>query len=901
MSVTGALGHGVGDGAVGGTSCSSALTGLSWMTNIQHEGGARNVRLRSPGIQALPDLSRSPLHKALGSLTDAPFAEPEALTIDEGVPRTLETTHICPHCSKKFIRLCDLNKHSKSHSRPFKCPVDGCRYQDEGWPTAKELERHHNDKHSGRPGRYTCRFAGCDYRSKRESNCKQHMEKTHGWTYVRSKPGGRPRKGAPKHVDSAPWASGGTDEWFTSLKAPLPDAGRLDAAQDVFRSTTALDMNLRADNSTDPHHALVSATAQSGERRLYGAEQATWVPPTTPGLPGARPSAEKSNGHMTVTPADEGPLFVDPQLCQPDLTSLVSLLTPESPTVYSHANSWQRPRSPLQRGRVFRFGGDGRLPKEEEEMTPIFPSPAQHKASTFSPSLPSHEPGDHEMTRPAGGTGSSGPPTGTAFGDNANHHTAKRARPSGRDGVQEESEEDDDDDDGEEGRPPRKRIRAPDAEDIAEDAMPCIFYHAYPDLYPPDPKDPKAPCYTQHKDISQLVRHLSRATHRLFVDARRVHSFDVLDEDYPHPVAGLCRMCWKNWEDRQLFDEHMRTSCQKVSKGKMEKFQSLYRTFCGPQAMMAKEEHDSAEPSRRTSGVASSGPGEPSSSHSRHVSHSIGPGTLGESHPADGYVRVGDFQALSKRVESLERDSQRLLAVNRELYKRVNQLSQPATATSAVTATSLAPRPTVEYTPARASTSAALTGGLQPGPTMTDAGLSTRTNFNPPGVPDTRRHPSRPGTSHTPRTFQPGASQHQPVVQQPNLGDRLPASGYATGIKRGSITEAGEMMGSSGGQREASAATADFEQPTMALPHTGHHTSGVAQVGLTTADAESAALTTTWDANYIVGSGPATYDHMLPYETQGTDADMWFGLQPGPSESQQSQQSQPPSQSQSQL
>jgi hypothetical protein len=34
---------------------------------------------------------------------------------------------------------------------------------------------------------YECHFNPCSYRSKRESNYKQHMEKAHGWTYVRSR------------------------------------------------------------------------------------------------------------------------------------------------------------------------------------------------------------------------------------------------------------------------------------------------------------------------------------------------------------------------------------------------------------------------------------------------------------------------------------------------------------------------------------------------------------------------------------------------------------------------------------------------------------------------------------------------------------------------------------------
>ncbi|KAK3362781.1 hypothetical protein B0T25DRAFT_586943 [Lasiosphaeria hispida] len=94
-------------------------------------------------------------------------------------------------CNKVFKRPCDLTKHEKTHSRPWKCPVSTCKYHEYGWPTEKEMDRHHNDKHSSAPPMYECHFKPCPYKSKRESNCKQHMEKAHGWTYHRTKTNGK--------------------------------------------------------------------------------------------------------------------------------------------------------------------------------------------------------------------------------------------------------------------------------------------------------------------------------------------------------------------------------------------------------------------------------------------------------------------------------------------------------------------------------------------------------------------------------------------------------------------------------------------------------------------------------------------------------------------------------------
>ncbi|EEP76554.1 hypothetical protein UREG_01403 [Uncinocarpus reesii 1704] len=97
----------------------------------------------------------------------------------------------CDHCDRIFRRPCDLSKHEKTHTRPWKCTEPGCKYSKTGWPTEKERDRHVNDKHCKSPRLFNCRFPPCTYQSKRESNCKQHMEKAHGWVYVRSKNTGK--------------------------------------------------------------------------------------------------------------------------------------------------------------------------------------------------------------------------------------------------------------------------------------------------------------------------------------------------------------------------------------------------------------------------------------------------------------------------------------------------------------------------------------------------------------------------------------------------------------------------------------------------------------------------------------------------------------------------------------
>lgn len=137
------------------------------------------------------------------------------------VPRIIEMKCADPTCDKVFNRKCDLAKHEKTHSRPFKCPEKTCKYHHEGLPTEKEMQRHVNDKHDPNPQYYNCKY--CSFKTKRESNCKQHMEKKHNWTYERVKgsakvvrtPGQTPQTPSMDYSPS-PAPSTNTNIWETA-------------------------------------------------------------------------------------------------------------------------------------------------------------------------------------------------------------------------------------------------------------------------------------------------------------------------------------------------------------------------------------------------------------------------------------------------------------------------------------------------------------------------------------------------------------------------------------------------------------------------------------------------------------------------------------------------------------
>ncbi|KAI4236100.1 MAG: hypothetical protein LQ349_002752 [Xanthoria aureola] len=155
----------------------------------------------------------------------------------------------CRDCDKIFKRPCDLTKHEKTHSRPWKCSEKSCKYHDYGWPTEKERDRHVNDKHSASPSMYKCQYRPCPYESKRESNCKQHMEKAHGWAYVRSKNNGKTKKSRVGKTPPTPQVT------TPSFDASSPEFG-VASYSNGYGDSTSLAPSINGSEDSRPHSAL---------------------------------------------------------------------------------------------------------------------------------------------------------------------------------------------------------------------------------------------------------------------------------------------------------------------------------------------------------------------------------------------------------------------------------------------------------------------------------------------------------------------------------------------------------------------------------------------------------------------------------------------------------------------
>ncbi|KAL8952961.1 MAG: hypothetical protein Q9222_001180 [Ikaeria aurantiellina] len=228
----------------------------------------------------------------------------------------------CRDCEKVFKRPCDLTKHEKTHSRPWKCSEKSCKYYSYGWPTEKERDRHVNDKHSASPCMYRCHFRPCPYESKRESNCKQHMEKAHGWAYVRSKNNGKSKKHSIGKTPSTPQTT------TPVLDTSSPEFG--DTCSLQYGSVYSVAPSINDSEASLPGQALHTPFMDLESRLSPFDPNFSWNTPYneyTPNGPSPytpsshRPSLDAgsmthattvpSSFEASLTPNDQDPLFTD--------------------------------------------------------------------------------------------------------------------------------------------------------------------------------------------------------------------------------------------------------------------------------------------------------------------------------------------------------------------------------------------------------------------------------------------------------------------------------------------------------------------------------------------------------------------------------------------------------------
>jgi hypothetical protein len=124
----------------------------------------------------LPDVGHA-------TVTRTPHHEETPMKLSKVVRVDEAESNKCPEpgCNKTFSRRADLNKHTKDHTRPYKCSVPTCRLQERGFAQMKELNRHiASHHHTDSSSSLKCPHAFCSTRATRTDNLIRHLVSAHG-------------------------------------------------------------------------------------------------------------------------------------------------------------------------------------------------------------------------------------------------------------------------------------------------------------------------------------------------------------------------------------------------------------------------------------------------------------------------------------------------------------------------------------------------------------------------------------------------------------------------------------------------------------------------------------------------------------------------------------------------
>lgn len=380
--------------------------------------------------------------------------------------------HSCPHCPKQFRRLCDLNKHAKAHIRPFKCSHVTCTYSTLGWPTRKELERHVNDKHELAPQTFPCLFQPCPYKSKRESNCKQHMEKTHGYTYVRCKYNGTK---LAERVKTEPPSEDAIQAIPGVPSLNLPKSPKFHTvADDFLLFPEDADHTIVIGHDKDGDHELINLDDRDPyEDRRNSQVFIPWTSPSTRFRANVTLLRRFSQAYEPSDKSVDDELLIDLRLSQidPNLNSpSASMIDRLLPSASSSGGSVVL--APPEDGTV----GDMHSSNIRGRAEAAAPTSQGQAAATSS----------SNSTNPTG-------PGNPGNQDKPGLHLPPPLK-----------QDDDDDDDNGEDRP-RKRLKRSETISFRDTEMPDIFFAAHPKIYNRDKKALYGSCHSTHKDISTLV------------------------------------------------------------------------------------------------------------------------------------------------------------------------------------------------------------------------------------------------------------------------------------------------------------------------------------------------------------------------------------------------------------
>ena len=527
--------------------------------------------------------------------------------------RSHENLLTCRDCHKKFRRPCDLTKHEKSHSRPWKCHEEKCKYHDLGWPTEKERDRHVADKHSSEPTQFKCLYPPCTYASKRESNCKQHMEKAHGWEYVRSKSNGRKKTNHTDHT--------------TSLSAPLSCISSSTTISPVFSDVSSVTIcaetsNVSPDDSWQFDEGFADGDPASPNNNKH---YTVWSGPL-----------ESASLFESTTEQQEFALFnFEPSAL--DYTLFEPLVTPE----FKEAGKAEASHKEPELSKVPRTESALRIDSEPRIDPRADSSKESGKVAALSATgldpTPCEEPGEVASLIPG-----STRPSPTPDELESPLKSTKRSIEIDTKGC-------------ETTRPP-KRVKKCTPKRGKLRLMSCIYRKHKPETY--NYKDTKfKTCHTtSHEYISTLVRHLERYHNAVLCHTCLSAFKDVRDKD-KHKETTKCKAAYGCQEDK--WQMLYRTLC-----GDDNKHSPYFECSSEQPPPMAP-----GETQQSSQGIPPEDKAEPSMTQSpTHLYASV---SSGQSVAPSTPVSLNNTER--EELERLREENNRLLRENNALLRRVLQ------------------------------------------------------------------------------------------------------------------------------------------------------------------------------------------------------------------------------------
>lgn len=539
----------------------------------------------------------------------------------------------CSSCPRRFHRACDLKRHSKSHERPVKCPFEDCKFHERGWSNEKELDRHVNDKHTLCPQMFSCNYPGCDHKSKRASNLKQHERNKHNMAHQRNRFSG-------------------------SYVCPSMGCGLCRNELDTgARHGQVLDSS-----SMDHENGL--ASPQPIHQSPFVQQTASTIHTAQPFIL-ARETQNASRNLAAITMSDPSAPLAFPMLRSPDhnanlqskLSKLQHLATTIRPT------SGRQSGDSIQATEPFIHTGSTR------SILSSVISTYYSDSCAVDIKVPSSA-GDRNETPSrkrkrchvnASRTSCTGIPLASELGDGEDESV------NDADG---DSEYDPSDGPGGQVLPPTEFNNS--------SGLLCPFKHENPAIYSSVKDSRHKQCEVERKPISQITRHLTRK-HGLSTTGNCISSFDApVIDDIQHPAASLCKNCWKTFGVRADSDSHFAQTCPRNARkalSRPEKYRLLCKTFCvilpvarSPSTQSAVAQRRARKSGRHSMLTRVSSVAVPEDGDDDNYDDDVG--AVQDSAGSDGQIA-----ALQAQIATIDRRIEELTIEKSDLVKQVDELT----------------------------------------------------------------------------------------------------------------------------------------------------------------------------------------------------------------------------------